>query len=263
MGGIKVRGLHCLPAFSKSANSSRNGRRPFPGGTVGRSFFMKQLILDLSPAAIPTLDNFVPGPNAEALEALRNLTAGTCRETVVYLYGAAGCGRTHLLHAVVGHAARAGWSSGYVAGDAADDLPDPLPKLVAWDDVHALGVAGQSRLFSLLIRMRESDGMLVCTGDAPPSRLALRADVVTRLAAGLAYPLHVLTDEDKAEAVARHAELRGFQLNREVIDYLLQRHARDLPTLVRMLEALDRYSLETKRPITVPLLRELLAETPR
>ena len=62
--------------------------------------------------------------------------------------------------------------------------------------------------------------------------------------------------------MARHADLRGFRLGRDVIDYLLRRHARDLPALIRMLEALDRYSLETKRPVTVPLVRELLAETP-
>jgi DnaA family protein len=102
--------------------------------------------------------------------------------------------------------------------------------------------------------------VLICAGDVPPSRLALRADVVTRLAAGLAYPLHVLTDDDKAEAVTRHAELRGFRLAPDVIDYLLHRHARDLPALIGMLEALDRYSLETKRPVTLTLLRELLAD---
>jgi DnaA family protein len=222
---------------------------------------MKQLVLDLIPDAGPTLDNFVAGPNGEAVHALRELAAGARREAVVYVFGAPGSGRTHLLRAVVASCAQE--RSLYIPADSGDALPDPLPDLVAWDDVHTLDDAAQARLFALQIRMRESGGVLLCAGDVPPARLALRADVVTRLAAGLTYPLHVLTDEDKAEAVSRHAELRGFRLGRDVIDYLLRRHARDLPTLIRMLEALDRYSLETKRPITVPLLRELLAETPR
>ena len=217
---------------------------------------MKQLVLDLIPDAGPTLDNFVAGPNGEAVHALRELAAGARREAVVYVFGAPGSGRTHLLRAVVASCAGAT----YVTGDSTDAVPDPLPDLVAWDDVHTLDDAGQARLFGLQIRMRESGGVLLCAGDVPPARLALRADVVTRLAAGLTYPLHVLTDEDKAEAVSRHAELRGFRLGRDVIDYLLRRHARDLPALIRMLEALDRYSLATKRPVTVPLLRELLAE---
>jgi DnaA family protein len=220
---------------------------------------MKQLVLDLAPDAEPTLDNFVAGPNGEALQALRDLAAGRCRESVVYLFGAAGSGRTHLLRAVVGRCAGAT----YLAGDTAQASPDPLPDLVAWDDVHRLDDAGQARLFGLQIRMGEAGGVLLCAGDVAPARLALRADVVTRLAAGVAYPLHALTDEERAEAVARHAAQRGFRLGREVIDYLLRRHARDLPALVRMLEAVDRYSLETKRPVTLPLLRELLAETPR
>lgn len=222
---------------------------------------MKQLVLDLIPDAGPTLDNFVAGPNGEAVHALRELAAGARREAVVYVFGASGSGRTHLLRAVVASCAQG--RSLYISADSGDALPDPLPDLVAWDDVHTLDDAAQARLFALQIRMRESGGVLLCAGDVPPARLALRADVVTRLAAGLTYPLHVLTDEDKAEAVSRHAELRGFRLGRDVIDYLLRRHARDLPALIRMLEALDRYSLATKRPVTVPLLRELLAETPR
>lgn len=220
---------------------------------------MKQLILDLVPDADPTLDNFVAGPNAEALQALRELATSMRREAVVYLFGAPGSGRTHLLRAVVSGFSH-GWSV-YVAANVGHALPDPLPDLVAWDDVHTLDDAGQARLFGLQIRLRESGGVLLCAGDVAPARLPLRADVVTRLAAGVAYPLDVLADQDKAEAVARHADLRGFRLGREVIDYLLRRHARDLPALIRMLEALDRYSLETKRPVTVPLLRELLAES--
>jgi DnaA-homolog protein len=222
---------------------------------------MKQLILDLAPDAGPTLDNFVAGPNGEVVQALRDLAAGMCREPVIYLFGADGSGRTHLLRAVVASFVERG--SAYFSGNAGDAIPNPLPDLIAWDDVHALDDVGQARLFGLQIRMREAGGVLLCAGDAPPARLALRADVVTRLAAGAVYPLHVLADEDKAEAVACHAALRGFRLGCDVIDHLLRRHARDLPALIRMLEALDRYSLETKRPVTVPLLRELLAEAPR
>jgi DnaA family protein len=217
---------------------------------------MKQLVLDFAPGADPTLENFVCGPNGEVLQALRDLVAGVRREPIVYLFGAPGSGRTHLLRAVVASCARAT----YIAADTVDALPHPLPELVVWDDVHKLDDAGQARLFNVQIRLRESGGVLLCAGDVAAARLALRADVVTRLAAGVTYPLQVLADEDKAEAVARHAEQRGFRLGCDVIDYLLRRHARDLPALIRMLEALDRYSLATKRPVTVPLLRELLAE---
>jgi DnaA-homolog protein len=43
-----------------------------------------------------------------------------------------------------------------------------------------------------------------------------------------------------------------------VAGYLLTHARRDMPSLIRALDALDRYSLETGRPITVPLLRAAL-----
>jgi DnaA family protein len=43
-----------------------------------------------------------------------------------------------------------------------------------------------------------------------------------------------------------------------VVHYLLRHGRRDLPSLMAMLNSLDRASLEQKRPPTLPLLRELM-----
>jgi DnaA family protein len=90
----------------------------------------------------------------------------------------------------------------------------------------------------------------------------MRPDLVTRLGWGLVYQVHALSDEEKAQALAQHGAGRGFRLSAEVCAYLLQRARRDMPSLLAMLDALDRYSLETKRQITVPLVRELLHAAP-
>src|SRR5207248_1450698 len=69
---------------------------------VERPFFpilMRQLPLEISPPAEPSFDNFVPGQNVEALARVRELALGTLREAIVYLWGEAGSGRTHLLRA--------------------------------------------------------------------------------------------------------------------------------------------------------------------
>lgn len=60
---------------------------------------MKQLALEISPPPDPTLENFVPGDNAELLERLRELAAGRLAESIVYLWGEPGSGRSHLLTA--------------------------------------------------------------------------------------------------------------------------------------------------------------------
>jgi DnaA-homolog protein len=64
-----------------------------------------------------------------------------------------------------------------------------------------------------------------------------------------------LSDEEKRLALAAHAETRGFTLSPEVASYLLTHVRRDMPSLISALDALDRHSLETGRPITLPLVK--------
>ena len=70
--------------------------------------------------------------------------------------------------------------------------------------------------------------------------------------------LHPLSDEEKAAALRGRAAGRGMALEEELIRYLLTRFERDMGTQIAVLDALDRYSLQQKRPITLPLLKEAL-----
>ena len=62
---------------------------------------MRQLVLEIAPPRAPTLDNFVAGDNAELLAHLRAMAGGASAESMVYLWGDAGCGRSHLLQATI------------------------------------------------------------------------------------------------------------------------------------------------------------------
>lgn len=215
---------------------------------------MKQLVLDISQPPEPTLDNFVVGQNAELLTQLRELLGANPRERFIYVWGAAGAGRTHLLKAA---AASGGL---YLGKDEHAVLEGELPvaRIIAVDDVQHLNEAAQIGLFNLYNRMRDEGGALLTAGDCAPAQLKLRPDVVTRLGWGLVYLVHPLSDEEKDEALRVHAAQRGFTLADEVARYLLRHWRRDLPSLMAALDALDCYSLETKRPITVPMVKELM-----
>lgn len=218
---------------------------------------MKQLLLDIAPPPAPTLDNFVPGRNGELVIALYALANGASHERFIYLWGAAGSGCSHLLHAALDAARRNGrrtawFDAAAVAFDAAEDI------FSAVDDVHSLAAEAQIAMFNLYNRIRGGSGVLIASGNAPPAQLRLRADLVTRLASGLVYHVHGLNDDEKSAALRRHAEARGFRLAQEVTDYVLRHARRDMPSLLALLDALDLHSRETKRAITVPLLRELL-----
>ncbi len=217
---------------------------------------MKQLLLGLS-SGNPTLSNFVTGSNTEMLQMLRDLLGGRVRERMVYLWGESGSGKSHLLAACCNEASDAGLKSAYISCEANAEF-DVEADFVAVDDVQKLGEAGQIGLFHLYNSLREKGGGLLASGNAPPLRIGLRPDLATRLGWGLVYQVHALVDDEKREALQSHARARGFDLSAEVVNYLMHHVRRDLPTLVAMLDALDDYSLENRRPITIPLLKEIM-----
>lgn len=219
---------------------------------------MKQLALTLASPPAPTLDNFVAGRNAEVVSVLAELVTGRSPERFIFLWGGPGSGRSHLLQAVVAGLRARGVAAEYVPQGGELPAGNPLPGAVAVDDVGALDDARQVAFFNLYNALRERGGIVIAAGDAPPARLELRPDLFSRLAWGLVYQLHVLSDQEKAAALKRHAAARAFDLPDGVADYLLRHLRRDLPSLLATLDALDRYSLEVKRPITLPLLRDLL-----
>jgi DnaA family protein len=203
-------------------------------------FYMRQLPLEISPPAAPSLDNFVAGANAEALAAVRALAAGERPEAIVYLWGARGSGRTHLLRA----ATRAN------------------PGLVAADDVETLDDTAQQALFNAINAARDGQTAVLAAGSAPPAGLALRDDLRSRLAWGLVYQLRAPSDEDKAAYLRAEATRRGLRLPEDVLAYLLSHVPRDLASLNGVLDSLDRYSLASQRPLTLPLVREALQKSP-
>jgi DnaA family protein len=221
---------------------------------------MKQLALDFARPAMPTLDNFIAGRNGELLQNLKRLASRQGGERFLYVWGRPRSGRSHVLRGIVAELQHAGLAAAYVACVPGIRFADGLARMecVALDDVDRLDEAGQVAAFDLYNSLRERNGALVAGGGAPPVQLKLREDLVTRLAWGLVYQVHALTDDEKGRALAEYAAGRGFRLQTEVCDYLLARASRDLTSLLATLDALDRYSLETKRPVTVPLARELL-----
>lgn len=221
---------------------------------------MRQLLLDLAPPAAPTLANFAIGRNGEALHALERWLSDAADLRALYLWGPAGSGKTHLLSAAVTAAQARGQSARYVtAGElGAADLPEACT-CVAVDDVHGLDASGQGALFTVLNRCAQGELRVLLAARISPAGLELRDDVRTRAAAALVLQLHPLSDEEKAEALQAHAHSRGFELPAEAAAYLLRHGRRDLRWLLAFLDALDRYSLQSRRAITVPLLREVLA----
>jgi DnaA-homolog protein len=221
---------------------------------------MRQLLLDLSAQQPQSLDSFVVGRNAELAQLLRQYTNHAGKqpaERFVYLWGEAGAGKTHLLQALASDV-----QARYIpAGADADDyLFDHRVALYLIDDCDQLSPTEQIAAFALYNQIKENGGLLVAAGNKPPADLILREDLRTRLGWGLIYQVHGLTDDEKIAALTQAAQARGIGLSAGVLPYLITHFRRDMRSLSAMLDALDRYSLETQRPITLPLLRDLLQQ---
>ena len=194
----------------------------------------RQLALPISPPPEPTLENFVPGANAELLAHLRALRDGELAESVLYLWGEPGSGRSHLLAA------------------------SARPGLAVADDVERLDEPRQIDLFNAINKARDSGATVLAAGNAPPAQLALREDLKSRLAWGLVFQLKPLSDAEKALTLHGEAARRGLKLSDEVVWYLLTHVRRDLHSLTGLLDQIDRASLEQRRAVTLPLVRELI-----
>ena len=94
----------------------------------------------------------------------------------------------------------------------------------------------------------------------PPVDLPVREDLRTRLGWGHVFALAPLGESEVRAALRREADRRGTFLSDDVMDYVMTRFARDLKHLMAQLDRLDEFSLVHKRAITVPLLKQMLAE---
>ena len=218
---------------------------------------MTQLLLDLKPEQIPTLENFVAGINAQLTGRLRAL-AGSDSVDMLYVWGPEGSGRSHLLTATALLAEPRRPTALLGAAGVEAELPIAPGGLLVIDDIDRLSPEGQHALFRAFNSARFVGLSLLLSGPCPPLQLQLREDLRTRVGQALIFEVKPLSDDEKSEALQRHALLRGMRVDDGLVQYLLRHGRRDLPSLMAVLDNLDRASLEQKRPATLPLLKEVM-----
>lgn len=241
----------------------------------------RQIALDLGHIPKPSLDNFIATGN-ENLSTLLKSLQDSWQQTdgftdplrvdmrMIHAWGASGSGRTHILQAMYLKGIEQGIDAFLLnqestpddwrmAGKKIEDQSNS-PAILCVDDIDHLDEFAQGALFRLHNLIKDSPKQsLITTSLLPPANLELREDLRTRLAWGLVFQMHALSDGEKLQALQQAALARGLNLSTEVAPWLLRHFHRDMPSLMSLLEALDAYSLETKRAITLPLVKEMLA----
>jgi len=227
---------------------------------------MQQLPLGVQLEVSSRFETYRVGHNRAAVEELLSVGRGA-GQVPLWLCGATGTGKSHLLQATCARVSDRGGAVAYVPLDRSVALGPAVLEgleqldLVLLDDVDA--VAGREdwerALFRLHNEMQERGGRLVVAAREPPAATRFRLpDLASRFAASAVHALKPLPEEEQAEALAARAASRGLDLPPETLAYLLRRAPRDFGALCRLLAELDSASLATRRRITVPLAREVL-----
>lgn len=225
-----------------------------------------QLPLPISLEAGATFENFYAAHNQTAVDALKHLASGG-GERAMFLWGADGRGKSHLLQAACRLAAGYARRTMYLPMAQAVLLDPQVAEnldsyaLVAVDDIHRVAgtEAWQRALIVLFDALAEKGSAFVATArNAPNAIKRLLPDLSSRLAWGPVFQLEPLTDDEKIIALQQRASRRGFELPDESVRYLLKRQQRDMHTLCSTLDALDNASLVAQRKLTLPFVKSLL-----
>ncbi|MCW8857263.1 MAG: DnaA regulatory inactivator Hda [Kangiella sp.] len=227
---------------------------------------MQQLPLNIELHSDATFANFVVGENQLVLQRLEAICDGD--SDFLYIYSEKGHGRSHLLQALT-HAYSERNPDKLIAYLPLENnllVPQMLDGLATFDCVSLDGIEQvlsdkewQTAVFNLYNQLKEQGKSLLITGLDAPSQLDIELqDLKSRLSAMFIYCIKPLTDDQKRTLLQKKAKEKGLELSGEVAQYLLARQQRDLPTLLGILEKLDQASLQAKRKLTIPFLKEVL-----
>lgn len=213
-----------------------------------------------------TFESFLPAGNAGLLDRLsRQLDVDG--EPFVYLWGAPGSGRSHLLQAACHAATDRDLRALYLPLQELGHFPPLMLEdierldLVAIDDMDS--VIGRKRweegLFHAFNRLRDAGKRLLVSAAAAPRQLPVQLpDLASRLTWGVTFHLQLLDDSERLQAMQLRARIRGMQLPDEVARYILHRGSRRLDDLFEELAVLDRASLSAQRKLTIPFVKQAL-----
>lgn len=228
-----------------------------------------QLTLSLDTAPATSFDSFhVDEQNALTRDAVRAFVNGELNDVQMYLWGNSGTGKSHLLSAACDTYNRQGYRIAYLPGEMINHSESIVGMenldLLCIDDLQRLDHAAEVDLFNLINRCRAKGTPLIVAADRSVEDLGLAlADLKTRLAWGLVFPLKELSEEGLRNAFRKEIELRSLEVSDEVLSYVLKRFPRRMNILKQVVDTLDEVSLMEQRRITVPFIKSIFGEAER
>ena len=222
---------------------------------------MNQLGLPFSINASFILDDFSGEKNQELVANILTLIKGKASANI-FVYGDKGFGKSHLLQGVIIEGLKQDQKSVYL--DLNDDVSSDIFELIgdfqiiALDNVDQCNQDNEKYIFDLINKLHSTNQMIIFSSRLKPEGLSVFNDLKTRLSLASIYSLNRLDDHEIQHVIRRKLINKSLKVDQRVIDYLIKNQTRDLKKIVEIIDKLDTFSLEKKRGITVPLVRQML-----
>ncbi|TRY30187.1 DnaA regulatory inactivator Hda [Aliiglaciecola sp. M165] len=235
----------------------------------------EQIVLDVNLPDEQTFLNFEAGENELVVEHLKQAIktqSGGTQPFLTYLSGPTGAGKSHLLVATCHLAKSLNLEHFYINLDEDLSYPslilDGLERLqvVCIDNIQWIQQSAQWQraMFDLINRVKESNYCkLFLSSNAGPKALNLAlADLSSRLTWGISFHLNTLDESAAVSALLKKAKYKGIAVPAESLKFLVQHCRRDMHTLTKTLDKIEHQSLQEKRKISIPLIKQVLSTIP-
>ena len=235
----------------------------------------EQQVLPLATPLDHYLDDFIVGDNDEVIAILKKMALGiSSLSHLVWIHGPPSCGKSHLLEALCAAAKTDNRRAAYVGLSGFSAINTSAPRLlngystfniVCLDDIDATlsRPAWEEMLFHLYNELDGSGSTLVMSARMPVCGVQCTLpDLASRLSASVQLRLRPLNQAGLSLLLQQRGRALGLHLSAEVQQWLLRRIQRDVPTLLGILDYLDRVALSAQRRLTIPFMREVLKHHP-
>ena len=118
--------------------------------------------------------------------------------------------------------------------------------------------SSELNLFNLYNSTKLNGIKLVLNEASSISKKALLPDLQSRINSNLEIIVPKLTDEDKKNIIRIELRKRGLKINKNCLDFIMNHSSRNHETLQNLINKLDLLTMERKKNITIPLIKELI-----